>query len=183
MSWTNHVHQPRTSERCWRIGRIKLHCSQYGWVQCSMVEKKPGSSNWSSYSEFQRSINIERQTNQIDTRWKYIHFARELNCCLNNSRIWFYGYFFFYQISNIEFADTAIYECQAIATPSDKFTALVELLVKHAPKVDNIEITPSPVAVNSTAQLKCLASGYPRPSIIWRRENDAILPAGGNSFA
>lgn len=88
-----------------------------------------------------------------------------------------------FQITNIEFSDAGSYECQAIATTRDKSTALVELLVKHAPKVDSIEITPNPLAVNGTVQLKCLASGYPRPSIIWRRENDAILPAGGTSFA
>jgi neuronal growth regulator 1 len=86
------------------------------------------------------------------------------------------------QILNIEFSDTAIYECQVIESATVKHTANVELLVKHVPKVDNIEITPSSVAVNGSAQLKCLASGYPRPSIIWRRDNDAIMPGGGNSY-
>lgn len=58
----------------------------------------------------------------------------------------------------------------------------MELLVKHTPRVDNIEINPLPVTVNGSAELKCFVSGYPRPSIIWKRENDAVMPAGGNSF-
>lgn len=80
--------------------------------------------------------------------------------------------------------DLAIYECQ-LATPSgQKETAQVELLIRRAPTVEKIEVTPTPVVPEgNSAQLKCIVEGYPRPTIYWSRENDKILPKGGNSVA
>ncbi|EDW02393.1 GH21968 [Drosophila grimshawi] len=34
----------------------------------------------------------------------------------------------------------------------------------------------------SEVQMECYASGYPTPSITWRRENNAILPTGESLF-
>lgn len=57
--------------------------------------------------------------------------------------------------------------------------AVVELSVRYPPKINKIDIVPSPVPQGNSAQLKCIADGYPAPAISWVREGDAILPAGG----
>lgn len=37
--------------------------------------------------------------------------------------------------------------------------------------------------VGRKAELKCIADGYPRPSIMWKREYDAIMPSGGHAHS
>lgn len=70
-----------------------------------------------------------------------------------------------------------------IVSPTVKETALVELLIRHPPKItQNIEVIPPIATLNQSAELKCVADGYPRPSISWIREYNAILPSGGNVF-
>lgn len=56
-------------------------------------------------------------------------------------------------------------------------------MIRRPPIVDKIEITPSPVPEGNSAQLKCIADGYPRPAIYWSRENDKLLPKGSHSVA
>lgn len=87
------------------------------------------------------------------------------------------------QIKNIELDDTGIYECQLILDQVRRETAQVELLIRRAPTVSKIEITPSPAPEGNSAQLKCIAEGYPRPTIYWQRENDKLLPKGKHSVA
>lgn len=43
----------------------------------------------------------------------------------------------------------------------------------------SIEINPSPVSIGKKAILKCSADGYPHPIIRWSRDNDDVMPAGG----
>lgn len=70
-----------------------------------------------------------------------------------------------------------------VVSATEKETASVELLIKHPPKItESIQITPSPGVIGQSAEMKCIADGYPRPSISWVREYDAILPAGGNLY-
>lgn len=59
----------------------------------------------------------------------------------------------------------------------------VDLLIRNPPKISkDIEINPSPASLNGSAELKCVAEGYPQPSIAWKRAGDALIPAGGNIF-
>lgn len=87
------------------------------------------------------------------------------------------------QIKDIVLTDTGIYECQAYISATQKETKQVELLIRRAPIVTDIEITPSPVPVGNSAQLKCIADGHPRPTIYWSRSNEKLLPGGGNKVA
>lgn len=76
--------------------------------------------------------------------------------------------------------DNAIYECQVMTSGTSKETAQVELVIRRPPIIsDNIEINPSPAPEGQSAVLKCTAEGYPHPIIRWSRDNDAVLPAGG----
>lgn len=59
----------------------------------------------------------------------------------------------------------------------------MDLLIRHPPKISkDIEIEPTPAALNGTAELKCTADGYPQPTISWKRADNALFPAGGNIF-
>lgn len=62
---------------------------------------------------------------------------------------------------------------------SEKVTANVELLVRHPPIIsDNLTTLSTTVLENQPASLTCHAEGYPRPTIIWKRAKNAILPQG-----
>lgn len=87
------------------------------------------------------------------------------------------------QIHKIQALDTAIYECQIIISAQDKITSQVELLVRTPPKIsDSLTTVPASTPIGGSAQLKCIAVGYPKPTISWKREYDAILPNGGSSL-
>lgn len=87
------------------------------------------------------------------------------------------------EIKNIEYTDAAVYQCQVFVSANYKDIATVDLLIRHPPKITkDIEVNPTPAALNSTAELRCTADGYPTPSISWKRAGDALIPAGGNIF-
>lgn len=90
---------------------------------------------------------------------------------------------FLSQITKIELNDSGTYECQVSLTPTQKESLQVKLLIRRPPIVEKIEIIPSPVPEGNSAQLKCIADGYPRPAIYWSRENDKLLPRGNHSVA
>lgn len=84
------------------------------------------------------------------------------------------------QINNIELNDNAFYECQVVLSSRNKEVAQVELLLRRPPVIaEAIEVSPSPVPEGQAVVLKCNSDGYPRPTIYWSRDYDAILPAGG----
>lgn len=59
----------------------------------------------------------------------------------------------------------------------------VDLLIRYPPKIDRpIEVTPRVATLNGSAELKCIADGYPMPSISWIRASGGFLPAGGHYY-
>lgn len=59
----------------------------------------------------------------------------------------------------------------------------VDLLIRYPPKIDQaVEVTPSVAQLNGSAELKCIADGYPKPSISWIRATGGFLPAGGHYY-
>lgn len=87
------------------------------------------------------------------------------------------------QIRSITHDDAAIYECRVQQSAKEKQDKTVELLIRRPPKIiEKILIEPSPATINGTAELRCNADGYPRPSISWRRDHDVKLPNGEAEF-
>jgi neuronal growth regulator 1 len=82
------------------------------------------------------------------------------------------------QIKDIQETDAGIYQCEVVLSVNNKITAEVELSVRRPPIISD-NSTQSVVASEGQAiQMECFASGYPTPTIIWRRENNALLPTG-----
>jgi neuronal growth regulator 1 len=82
------------------------------------------------------------------------------------------------QIKDIQETDTGIYQCEVVLSVNNKITAEVELSVRRPPIISD-NSTQSVVASEGQAVvMECYASGYPTPTIIWRRENNALLPTG-----
>lgn len=87
-----------------------------------------------------------------------------------------------FRISNIQASDMGPYECQVFVSATDKLTKSLNLSVKHPPIVS--EKTPKSVIVKEgdNIEVSCDADGFPKPNISWRREDNSIMPAGGNSL-
>lgn len=82
------------------------------------------------------------------------------------------------QIKDIQETDAGIYQCEVVLSVNNKITAEVELSVRRPPIISD-NSTQSIYALEGQAiQMECYASGYPTPTIIWRRENNALLPTG-----
>ncbi|XP_053669685.1 lachesin-like [Anopheles nili] len=88
------------------------------------------------------------------------------------------------EIHDIVATDAGLYECQIQVNSTSKLTKTVELQVRHPPMLlENQHTNMLTKAEGEDAQLVCRAEGYPRPAITWRREYNAILPVGGQTFA
>ncbi|XP_063705703.1 lachesin-like isoform X2 [Culicoides brevitarsis] len=86
------------------------------------------------------------------------------------------------KINNIQIHDSGIYECQIVANFTTKITQFVELQVRSPPTIiDQHSTLHLNVEEGQDVVLKCYAEGYPRPTITWTRDLNAILPAGGQS--
>lgn len=88
-----------------------------------------------------------------------------------------------FQINDLEVSDIGIYECQVIVSSSEKINAKINLLIKHAAYIlENQTPESYTISEGSNAELTCQADGYPKPTISWKRENNAVMPTGGNKY-
>ena len=86
------------------------------------------------------------------------------------------------QLKDVQRTDRAIYQCQIILGINNKVTRHVELRISEPPVIADNSTRSVVVQENSPAELLCHALGSPRPSVSWRRENNAILPTGGIQY-
>ena len=59
-----------------------------------------------------------------------------------------------------------------------KEIAEVKLDIEQPPKITNISRSSETIIEGGSITLYCLAEGQPVPKILWKRENDEILPFG-----
>lgn len=64
-----------------------------------------------------------------------------------------------------------------------KATTISVISGSNTPKSTDESTVSVTVASGNGVELKCVAEGYPRPSISWTREYNAIMPGGGHSFS
>ncbi|XP_017473192.1 PREDICTED: protein amalgam [Rhagoletis zephyria] len=84
------------------------------------------------------------------------------------------------KITKIEASDMGPYECQVIVSATDKITKKLNLSIKHPPIISE-ERTPKSklVTEGQNLEVSCHATGFPQPTLWWKREDNAIMPAGG----
>jgi len=61
---------------------------------------------------------------------------------------------------------------------NNRIIADVELIVRQQPVICDESTRSLIVTEGKSAKLECYAKGYPPPIIIWRRENNYLLPTG-----
>lgn len=88
------------------------------------------------------------------------------------------------KITKIEPSDMGPYECQVIVSATDKITKKLNLSIKHPPIISE-ERTPKSklVTEGQNLEVSCDATGFPQPTMYWKREGNAIMPAGGQKLA
>lgn len=86
------------------------------------------------------------------------------------------------QIKDIQETDAASYRCEVVLSLTNKISADVQLSVRRPPIISDNSTQSVVVSEGKGAVLECFASGYPEPTITWRRENNAILPTGGATY-
>ncbi|CAD7013883.1 unnamed protein product [Ceratitis capitata] len=85
------------------------------------------------------------------------------------------------QIKDIQETDAGTYTCQVVISVVHKVSANVKLSVRRPPVISDNSTQSVVASEGSEVQMECYASGYPTPSITWRRENNAILPTGSHT--
>ena len=83
------------------------------------------------------------------------------------------------QIKDVQRPDEGTYQCQIIVAINNKVTRHVKLTVSQPPVIADNSTRSVVVQENASAELICHALGAPKPSVSWRRQNNAILPTGG----
>ena len=83
------------------------------------------------------------------------------------------------QIKDVQRPDEGVYQCQIIVAINNKVTRHVALTVSQPPVIADNSTRSVVVQENAPAELICHALGSPKPSVSWRRQNNAILPTGG----
>eukprot|EP00096_Caligus_rogercresseyi_P007155 TRINITY_DN2478_c0_g1_i2.p1 TRINITY_DN2478_c0_g1~~TRINITY_DN2478_c0_g1_i2.p1 ORF type:complete len:364 (-),score=62.69 TRINITY_DN2478_c0_g1_i2:479-1570(-) len=85
-------------------------------------------------------------------------------------------------INDIQETDAAVYQCQVIISLIDKEVAEVPLIVRRPPIISDNSTRSVVVLAGQKVELRCYASGYPPPTIYWRRQDNAILPTNTSVF-
>ena len=81
-------------------------------------------------------------------------------------------------IKNIQETDEGYYRCQIVLSPRKVVSAKVKLQLRKPPFITDNSTRFKVVAEGGEVQLECYADGFPKPEIIWLRENNALLPSG-----
>lgn len=85
-----------------------------------------------------------------------------------------------FKIRQIDINDKGAYECQVLVSTTNTVTKKLNLMIKTPAVI--AESTPKSTLATEgqNVEVSCHASGYPKPTISWAREGNAILPAGGH---
>ncbi|KAG5679338.1 hypothetical protein PVAND_008910 [Polypedilum vanderplanki] len=85
-------------------------------------------------------------------------------------------------IKDVQSSDAGEYQCEVVLSTNNKLTAITRLSVLQPPVITDNTTTAIVTTEGESVQMECFAHGNPMPNIIWRRENNALLPTGGNTY-
>lgn len=86
------------------------------------------------------------------------------------------------QITKIQEVDAGIYQCMVVISTSSRVTANVNVYVRMQPKIEDNSTRSVITTAGESIQLECYASGYPAPTVAWRRSNNELMPTGGSIY-
>jgi neuronal growth regulator 1 len=81
-------------------------------------------------------------------------------------------------IKDVQVGDAGEYQCEVVLSTNNKLTAVSRLSVLQAPIISDNTTSAIVTTEGEAVEMSCHASGNPAPSIVWRRENNALLPTG-----
>ncbi|KAH8369344.1 hypothetical protein KR009_008812, partial [Drosophila setifemur] len=88
-----------------------------------------------------------------------------------------------FRIQKIEVSDTGPYECQVLVSATEKVTKKLILQIKTPPIIEESTPKSSLVTEGQNLEVTCHANGFPKPTISWAREHNAVMPGGGHALA
>lgn len=83
------------------------------------------------------------------------------------------------QIHQINENDAGIYQCQIAQGTSMPQAAKTNVFVRIPPTISDNSTRSVITSVGSDLQMNCYASGYPQPTISWRRNKNSLIPING----
>jgi len=86
-------------------------------------------------------------------------------------------------IQNLTATDTGRYKCQINFDLSRVIAKEVDLQVTRPPIILDVTETNVRVSEGQSATLLCKADGYPKPEIVWKRDNEDIFFSKGNTYS
>ncbi|RWS01936.1 lachesin-like isoform X2 [Dinothrombium tinctorium] len=86
------------------------------------------------------------------------------------------------QLSKIQETDEGIYQCQVLISSTSRVTANLHLTVHIPPSISDDNPNTIMTSPGATIKLECNATGNPKPKLSWRRENNELLPTGGEVY-
>lgn len=81
-------------------------------------------------------------------------------------------------IKDLQESDAGTYQCEVVLSVNNKISAESILLVREPPVITDNSTQAIVTTEGESVKMECYASGYPPPKIVWRRENNALLPTG-----
>lgn len=81
-------------------------------------------------------------------------------------------------IKDVQETDAGIYQCEVVLSVNNKITAETRLSVRRPPVITDNSTSSIVTSEGQPVQMECYATGFPPPKIVWRRENNALLPTG-----
>jgi neuronal growth regulator 1 len=83
-------------------------------------------------------------------------------------------------IKDLQESDAGVYQCEVVLSVNNKITQQTRLSVRRPPVITDNSTQSIVTTEGQSIQMECYATGYPPPKILWRRENNALLPTGKN---
>lgn len=81
-------------------------------------------------------------------------------------------------IKDVQETDTGTYQCEVVLSVNNKISAETHLSVRRPPVITDNSTQAIVTTAGEPVLMECYATGFPVPKIVWRRENNAILPTG-----
>ncbi|CRK95584.1 CLUMA_CG009045, isoform A [Clunio marinus] len=85
-------------------------------------------------------------------------------------------------IRDVQEGDAGTYLCEIVLSVNNKISQATHLYVKKAPIITHNSTQSIVTTEGESVIMECYATGFPQPKIIWRRDNNALLPSGGNIY-